>query len=83
MEKVVIGYNIPIQGEEQCKRYNKMCKELHGAGNFETADTTEVHIETLLDQLYDAIDKIGSEGGWYVGDSIKVNIEIEYEPEDK
>jgi hypothetical protein len=83
IEKTVIEYNLPIQSEEQCKKHNKMCREMFGENNFTVAKPTEEHIELLINQLYETIEKVGDDGGWYTGDSIKVKIELEYEPEDK
>lgn len=45
--------------------------------------TTENHINELFDMLYSAIEKVGDEGVWYIGDGIKVKIELGYDPENK
>jgi hypothetical protein len=82
MEKTVIEYDLPIQSEEQCEKHNKMCREMFGE-QFTPIKPTEEHIEILINQLYKTIEKVGDEGGWYVGDGIRVKIELEYEPEDK
>jgi hypothetical protein len=83
MKKTIIEYDLPIQSEEQCEEHNQMCERTFGADRFTPIKPTEVHIEILINQLYEAIEKVGDEGGWYLGDGIKVKIEIEYEPEDK
>lgn len=80
--KNIIKYDIPIQGKEHCEKYNKMNKKMFG-DSFTPAKTTGEHIEILLDKLSKEIGKVGDEGGWYIGDGIKVSIEIEYDPEDK
>jgi hypothetical protein len=80
--KKVIEYDIPIQGEEQVEKHNKMCREMFG-DQFTPLKSTEAHVDILIDKLYEAIDKVGDAGGWYVGDGIKVKIELEYDPEDK
>lgn len=82
MEKTIIEYDIPIQSEEQCDEHNKMCREMFGE-NFTPIQSTHKHIDILFEQLYKAIDKVGDDGGWYVGDGIKVKIELEYDPENK
>lgn len=72
----VIDYNIPINpSKEMLDKYNS---EL-GTNLL----TTEEHAINLLEQIADSIEKVGNEGGWYVGDSIRVKVELEYEPEDK
>lgn len=83
MEKTVIEKFIPIQGEEQCEKHNKMCLEMFGEDRFTPVKSTEEHIEDLILDLYNKISDVGDDGGWYVGDGIKVKIEIAYEPEDK
>lgn len=83
MEKVVITYNLPIQGEEDCERQNKICEELAGKDQYTPILPTEAHIDILFEKLQDAIEKVGDDGGWYVGDGIKVKIELEYDPENK
>jgi len=82
MEKVVIEYDIPIQSEEQVEEHNKRCKEMFGS-QFTPLKSTEEHIDILFEKFYDAIHKVGDDGGWYVGDGISVKIELEYDPENK
>lgn len=81
-DKKIIEYNIPVQGQEQCDRHNKMLKEMFG-DETTLIKPTEDHIDILFDIFNEAIQEVGDAGGWYVGDGIKVKIEIEYEPEDK
>jgi hypothetical protein len=83
MEKVVVEYNIPIQGEEDCEKQNKMCAEMFGKDQYAPIQPTEDHIGILFEKLQDAIEKVGDDGGWYVSDRIKVRIELEYHPENK
>jgi hypothetical protein len=83
MEKVVVEYNIPIQGEEDCEKQNKMCAEMFGKDQYTPVQSTEAHIDILFEKLQEAIEKVGDDGGWYLGDGIKVKIELEYDPEDK
>lgn len=83
MAKVKLEYDIPIQDRESCDHYNKLLKELSHDGNFEPIVPTEDHIENLLVKIYTAIERVGRQGGWYTSDSIKVKVEIEYEPENK
>ena len=85
MDKTIIEYNIPIQDQKHIDNYYKTCKKLLGE-NFEPTEkylTTQEHVDVLFDKLYAAIEKLGEENGWYIGDSIKVTIELEYEPESK
>lgn len=82
MDKTVIEYYIAIQGKEDCERQNKMCKEMFG-DDFTPIKPTEEHIDILFEKLNETIEKVGDEGGWYVGDGIKVRIELEYDPENK
>jgi hypothetical protein len=73
--KEVIEYDIPINDKEECERINKSL-----GTNFRS---TEEHIEELFNLFQDAIYKVGDKGGWYLGEGIKVKIELEYEPENK
>lgn len=82
MRKTIIEYSIPIQSEEQVEKHNKMREEMFGS-EFIPYKTTEEHAEILTGTLLDAIQEVGDEGGWYLGDDIKVKIELEYIPENK
>ena len=85
MDKTIIEYNIPIQDEKYINEYYEMCRKLMGE-DFEHPEkylTTQEHIDVLFDKLFEAIQKLGDENGWYIGDDIKVKIELEYEPESK
>ena len=85
MDKKIIEYNIPIQDRKHIDDYYQMCKKLLGE-NFKPTEgylTTEEHIEVLVDKLYEAIENLGEENGFYIGDGIKVRIELEYQPESK
>ena len=85
MDKTIIKYNIPIQDKKHIDDYYQMCKKLLGE-NFEPTEkylTTDEHIDILIDKLCEAIEKLGEENGWYIGDDIKVRIELEYKPESK
>lgn len=83
MEKATIEYIIPMQSEEIVDEYNKAYEEMFGHKREEPYKSTDEHIEILFEKLFDAIGQVGDAGGWYWGDSIRVNIEVEYEPEDK
>lgn len=80
--KESVEYLIPIQDKERCEKYNKMWTELVG-DKFTPMKSTEEHINSLIDKVFEAIEKIGDNGGWYVGDGIRVKIQVEYEPENK
>ena len=82
MHKKYIEYSIPVQSQEQCDELNKMLEEMFGDG-FKRIESTETHLDKLFDEIFDGIEEVGNEGGWYVGDGVRVKIEIEYEPENK
>jgi hypothetical protein len=85
MDKTIIEYNIPIQDKNHIDKYYEMCKKLLG-DDFELPEkylTTQEHIDVLFDKLFEAITKLGDKNGWYIGDGIKVKIELEYKPESK
>lgn len=83
MEKSVVEYSIPIQDKDMCDRHNKMFKEAHGDKFTTPVRPTEDHIILLFKSINEVIEKVGDKGGWYVGDDIRVKVEIEYSPEDK
>ena len=85
MKKKIIEYNIPIQDRKHIDDFYKMCKKVSGE-DFEPTEkylTTDEHIEVLVDKLYKEIENIGEENGFYIGDDIKVRIELEYKSESK
>lgn len=85
MDKKIIEYNIPIQDKKHIEDYYKMCKKILG-NDFEPKEkflTTDEHVDILINKLYEALEEIGEDNSWYVGDGIKVKIELEYEPENK
>lgn len=88
MDKTIIEYNIPIQDKKHIDDFYKRWKEVFGEDFEQFVQpekylTTQEHIDVLFDKLYSAIEKLGEENGWYIGDGIKVKIELEYEPESK
>lgn len=76
MEKKTLDYVLPINPKKE--RLEKTNQEL--GTNYRT--TTE-HYDELIDKFNDLLDKCGGDGGWYVGDHIQINIQVEYVPEDK
>ena len=85
MDKAIIEYNIPIQDKKHIDDFYKTCKKILGE-DFEFPEkylTTDEHVDVLIDQLRANIEKLGEENGWYIGDGIKVKIELEYKPESK
>lgn len=72
MKKII---EIPIQSQAACDYYNEILKS--------NCLSTEQHIENLFEKIRDMLEQVGDEGGWYFGDSIKVEINIEYLPEEK
>lgn len=88
MEKEIIEYEIPIQDQATVNKNNRLYMELFGKDVFTSPfckpfKTTDEHIGILMSRFEDAIQRVGDDGGWYIGDSIKVKIELEYEPESK
>ena len=81
MEKQIIVYDIPIQDRERVDEWNE--KFSKAFNDFEPYKSTEEHIYILMNKIYNAICKVGNDGGWYIGDEIKVKIELEYVPENK
>lgn len=45
--------------------------------------STDWHYEKAMNMIEDAIIEVGDKGGWYIGDGIRIKVEIEYSPEDK
>ena len=82
-DKKVIHYNVPIQGKKQCDKYNKALKELSHDGDYSPIKPTEEHIQIISQKLAEGIWEVARAGGLYVGDGVKVKIEIEYDEEDK
>ncbi len=85
MDKKIIEYNIPIQDRKHIDDFYQRCKELLGE-DFKPREeylTTEEHVEVLIEKLCEAIENLGEENGFYIGDDIKVRIELEYQPESK
>ena len=81
MDKEIIEYCIPIQSQKHVDEWNeKYSKEFD---NWMPYKSTEEHIDILMNKLYDTIQKVGDDGGWYAGDGINVKIELKYEPESK
>lgn len=68
-------FEIPIQNKERCDKYNT-----EFGTNYKP---TEENVEDMIHDLYKMIVKVGDEGGWYYGDSIKIDIKVKYCPEDK
>ena len=81
MDKEIIEYEIPIQDQEHVDKWNK--KYSKEFDNFEPYKSTEDHIIILGNKFLGTINRVGNDGGWYIGDSIKVKIELEYKPENK
>lgn len=72
---IIKTFEIPIQSEEACNKYNKEC----GAN----LKSTEEYFGDMIDKLYEMFEKTGDNGGWYVGDCIEIEIKMKYCPEDK
>lgn len=81
--KKTLDYNIPMQAQKDCDKYNKMLAEMSHDGHFTPIKSTESHIEILVNKLVEGIWDVAEAGGMYLGDGVKVKIELEYDPEDK
>lgn len=66
---------IPIQDDERCQRLNNEC-----GTNFKSTDE---HVNNVLDEIFNMIQSTGDNGGWYIYDSIELEVKIKYCPEDK
>jgi len=82
-DKKLIFYNIPIQSQKDCDEHNALLKELAHSGHFTPIESTKAHIEILATQFVEGIYDVIEAGGAYLGDGVKVKIEIEYDPENK
>lgn len=71
-----IDYLLPINGT-----YGELL--IRNKRNGTSFRTFESHFEELLNMIDEKVEAVGDSGGWYVGDGIKVKVEIIYEPEDK
>lgn len=84
MEDVkVINYNIPIQSQKDCDEHNRLLAKMAHDGKFTPIKSTKKHIEILTTQFIEGVYEVIEEGGAYLGDGVKVKIEIEYDPENK
>lgn len=75
MDENMIEVIIPINNQEDCDRINKNL-----GTNYKS---TEEHIADFYNALYEKLMECGDNGGWFIGDSIKIKVSMEYEPEDK
>lgn len=75
MDELRKTFYIPIQSKKRCEDFNKE----YGTDY----KSTEEHMEKVVDSLYEMITEVGNDGGWYVGDSIEIEIKVKYCPEDK
>lgn len=68
-------FNVPVQSKEDCEKFNK---------KFGTDfKSMEEHVSDVVDELHNMIEAVGDEGGWYLSDSIEIEIKVKYCPEDK
>ena len=75
MAKRTLEFDLPVYEDERVKEVNKNL-----GTEFKTFDEA---IKDMVVSIYNEVHNVGNEGGWYIGDGIKVKVEIEYEPEDK
>lgn len=62
-------FNIHLLSDEDAKKLN-------------TPTSSEV-FEGVVDELLAMVEAVGDEGGWYTNDSIKIEVKVTYEPENK
>ena len=82
-DKKVIEYNVPIQDQKDCDEQNALLKKLSHDGDYTPLESTKTHIENVATQLIEGIYDVIEAGGAYLGDGVKVRIELEYDPENK
>ncbi|ATF13587.1 hypothetical protein A616_16855 [Brevibacillus brevis X23] len=70
-----LEYTIAIQAPEMVEATN----EEYGS-DFKD---TNWHLLNVLNQVRELIRECGDNGGWYVYDSIRVKVDVEYIPESK
>ena len=75
MSGEMIEIIIPINNKKDCDRINK-----NWGTNYKS---TEEHIEDFYETIYEKLMECGDNGGWFIGDYIRVKISMEYELEDK
>jgi len=68
-------FNIPIQSDEQCKKFNTSYKT--------EFKSMEDHIDKTIKELYKMIETVCDDGGWYTADSLEIEIRVKYCPENK
>jgi hypothetical protein len=74
--KKTLEFDIPVNDDEQVEKYNK----LYGVGSF---ITTEEAIHKMLYDIYCSVVDVMNEGGNFIGDGVKVKVDLEYDPENK
>ena len=68
-------FYIPIQDKERCEELNS---------KFGTDyKSTEESLDEVFEEMWELIMNCGDEGGWDIGDDIKIKLTVEYEPENK
>lgn len=75
MEEIIKTFYIPIQNKKQCEEFNKEYGTEY--------KSTDEHLDNMVDEVYQMVEKIGENGVWYFGDSLEIEIKVKYCPEDK
>ena len=60
-----------------------LVEKMNGYANCKKYKTIEEQVEDFYDELEEILDKNHEEERWYFGDSLKITIKLEYEPEDR
>lgn len=72
---------IPVRSDEEERA--KLNDQLKAFPGYTPLRSTEEHVLEALMNIQDAIYAVGEKGGWYVDDSIQVDVTISYKPLDK
>lgn len=73
--ELIKTFNIPIQSKSKCEEYNKEYGTEY--------KSTDEHLNSMIEELYGMLEKVGNSGGFYLGDSYEIEIKVKYCPEDK
>lgn len=73
--ELIKTFNIPIQSKSKCEEFNNEYGTEY--------KPTDEHLNNMIDELYNMLEKVGDLGGLYIGDSYEIEIKVKYCPEDK
>lgn len=73
--ELIKTFNIPIQSKSKCEEFNKEYGTEY--------KSTDEHLDNMIEEIYNMLEKVGDMGGFYLGDSYEIEIKVKYCPEDK